>query len=369
MPFSAPGDVVKVECKGKNDYELCKIVKILEPSPDRVEPKCPHFGLCGGCTFQHIKREKELLYKLSIVKETINRIGKFNIDIDEIITDKDSHYRNKVEYSFFRRKPSFYSVDNKPFAIKECIIEDSLIESVRKKISDMGGVKKLILRRDARSKVFGIIKGVRKQRDNVEKLKRAGVDVIIAPGNKWTGEDFLEYEVGDLKLIVSPFSFFQVNTGMIEKMAVVVSDFIQPEKQDIILDAFSGVGTFGLFLARYVKKTVLVESNEYAFKDSIYNKKRNFIENVNSILSPVEKFRDYRYINKVIIDPPREGIGRAFMEMIDNSNIEKMVYISCNPATLSRDMSFLKRLRPKRIMLFDLFPMTYHIETVVLLTP
>jgi len=233
----------------------------------------------------------------------------------------------------------------------------------------MGGVKKLILRRDARGKVFGIIKGARKQRDNIEKLKRAGVDIVISPGNKWTGEDFLEYEVGDLKLVVSPFSFFQVNSGMVEKIAGVVSDFIQPEKQDIILDAFSGVGTFGLFLARYVKKVTLVESNEYAFKDSIYNKKRNFIENVNSVFSPVEKFRDYKYINKIIIDPPREGIGKAFMEMIDNSNIERVVYISCNPATLSRDISLLKRLRPKRIILFDLFPMTYHIETVVLLTP
>jgi len=368
VPFTAPGDTVLAHCREKKDYSICAIRKILEPSPVRRKPICPHYTVCGGCHLQHLKEEAEIVIKKEFIQETIERIGGIKIQLKRFISSKFQHYRNKLEYSTFKGRPAFNGIDNRPFLMKECFIEDKNIMRLRKNIQGLRGVRKLILRTDDTKRVFAILKGNFNQRKNRRILTEAGVYYSISPEKKWNGEEFLEFRTGGLNLVVSPLSFFQVNKEILERMIELLPELLSPDKKDIVVDAYSGVGTFGLSLSRYVKEVRLIEESKFGSDDSMHNIRRNYIENIKVFRGKVEENLDaFNGATKVVLDPPRQGLNKNVIVALNEIKPERIVYISCNPSTLARDIKLLDGFKIAEVYGFNMFPYSYHVESIAIL--
>ncbi len=368
VPFTAPGDTVLADCREKKDYSICTIKSIIEPSPVRKKPICSHYMVCGGCHLQHLKEEAEIEIKKEFILETMERIGGIKIQLKGFISGKFHHHRNKLEYSTFRGKPAFHGIDNGPFLMNECFTEDKNITKVRKNIQGLRGVRKLILRTDDTKRVFAILKGNFNQRKNRRILNEAEVYYSISPDKKWNGEEFLEFRTGGLNLVVSPLSFFQTNKEILERMIDLLPEFLLPDKKDIVIDAYSGVGTFGLSVSRYVKEVRLIEESKFSFDDAIHNIRRNYIENIKVFRGKVEENLDaFNGATKVILDPPREGLHKNVIVTLNEIKPERIVYISCNPSTLARDIKLLDGFKVVEVYGFNMFPLSYHVETIAVL--
>ncbi len=348
IPYTAPGDLIVGDCKKVKDYFICELVEILEPSDIREKPKCFHFGYCGGCSFQHIKREEEIKIKKMALEEDLKRIGKIQKNVDEVIFLKRENYRNKVEYSFLDDRFAYFNSKNEKFIIKECFIEEENIKKFREK-GIFKNLEKLILRTDSSGKIIAI--GVD---DNFRRF------IIKGKNEK------LIYRFNEFEFEVSPYSFFQTNTGIAEKMIEKLNELINPSKEDVIVDGFGGVGTFGISISKKVKNVSIIEKSENEIIDAGNNILRNKCENVKPINIDINKAEDYiEKANKIILDPPREGINKNLIDIINRTKLEMIVYISCNPATLSRDLNLIKDYRIEKLILFDMFPMSYHTEAMV----
>uniref|UniRef100_A0A7C4U8B0 Class I SAM-dependent RNA methyltransferase n=1 Tax=candidate division WOR-3 bacterium TaxID=2052148 RepID=A0A7C4U8B0_UNCW3 len=350
IPFTAKGDKVIAECERKKDYYLCKIVEIKEPSPSREKPVCSHFGICGGCHFQHINREEELSIKKEIVEENLLRIGRLKKSVDEIIGLQRFHYRNKLEYNIIDGDFSFNDINNEKLKIEECFIEEEIIKDYRER-KKFQRIEKIIIRCDNQGNIIST--GVDRN------FKRF---IIEKKNNK------LRYKFKDVEFEVSPFSFFQTNTMITEKMIEKVKELLKVEKEDVILDGYGGVGTFGISISGFAKKIFIIEKGKNEVIDATNNLVLNRCDNVKVINIDIDESEEYlKLSNKIILDPPREGISKIFCEKLNRYNIEKIIYISCNPATLARDLGRLNNYDIEKIIIFDMFPMSYHIETMVLL--
>ncbi|MCD6277847.1 class I SAM-dependent RNA methyltransferase [candidate division WOR-3 bacterium] len=368
VPFTAPGDTVLADCREKKDYSICTVKSIIEPSPVRRKPICPHYTVCGGCHLQHLNEEAEIEIKEEFIQETLERIGGIKIQLKEFISGKFQHYRNKLEYSTFKGRPAYNGIDNRPFLMKECFIEDKNIMRVRKNIQGLRGVRKLILRTDDTKRVFAILKGNFNQRKNRRILNEAGVYYSISPDKKWNREEFLEFKTGGLNLVVSPLSFFQVNKEILERVIELLPELLSPDKKDIVVDAYSGVGTFGLSVSRYVKEVRLIEESKFGSDDSMHNIRRNYIENIKVFRGKVEENLDaFNGATKVVLDPPREGLNKNVIVALNEIKPERIVYISCNPSTLARDIKLLDGFKVAEVYGFNMFPYSYHVESIAIL--
>ena len=368
VPFTAPGDTVLADCREKKDYSICTVKSIIEPSPVRRKPICPHYTVCGGCHLQHLNEEAEIEIKEEFIQETLERIGGIKIQLKEFISGKFQHYRNKLEYSTFKGRPAYNGIDNRPFLMKECFIEDKNIMRVRKNIQGLRGVRKLILRTDDTKRVFAILKGNFNQRKNRRILTEAGVYYSISPDKKWNREEFLEFKTGGLNLVVSPLSFFQVNKEILERVIELLPELLSPDKKDIVVDAYSGVGTFGLSVSRYVKEVRLIEESKFGSDDSMHNIRRNYIENIKVFRGKVEENLDaFNGATKVVLDPPREGLNKNVIVALNEIKPERIVYISCNPSTLARDIKLLDGFKVAEVYGFNMFPYSYHVESIAIL--
>lgn len=350
VPFTAPGDVIIAECIKVKDYFSCELLEILEPSDMREKPGCAHFGLCGSCHFQHIKREEEINIKKEIFQENLLRIGKIKKDVDNVIFLNRENYRNKVEYSFIQNMFAYYNVKNEKFIIEDCLIEDKIIRDFRIK-NRFKNLQKLILRTDSDGRIFAI--GVD---DNLKRFIIKGKD------------EKLKYRFKNLIFEISPYSFFQTNTEILYKMIEKLKELINPDFKDVVIDGYGGAGTFGTSIAEKVKEVFIIEKSVSETIDAGNNILKNRCENVKIINKDICDTLEYlKMANKIIIDPPREGVNKQLIDGINNFKPELIVYISCNPATLSRDLGRLIGYKIEKIVIFDMFPMSYHIEAMVLL--
>ena len=390
-----------------------KIVKLLTKSPDRIQPACPVSTACGGCTFQNATYEYELRYKKHKVEEDLKRIGHIeNIKVNDVLgMDEPEHYRNKIQVPFGRENKhvvyGFYKANtHKIIPIKECNIEDEKAGPILQNIASLmekyhidpynedyrTGVIRHVLIRTSRStgevmvvlvtnvETFpgrnNFVKELVSLSPNISTIicnvNKRDTNVILGESEKTLyGKGFITDEILGLKFNISSKSFFQVNPIQVQKLYGKALEYAKLNKNDTVLDAYAGVCTIGLLAAPHVKHVTSVELVKSAVINGRNNAKLNSIENIEIIEDDCTL-----YINKklpkfdvVIMDPPRKGSTPEFLNALLKIKPSRIVYISCEPSTLARDLEYLKRDYSIDIVQpVDMFPRSFHVETVVGLT-
>jgi len=377
VPYAIAGEEVVVEIvEEKKNYARARLVEIITSSPARVSPRCEHFGKCGGCQWQHIAYDAQLRFKTDIVREQLARIGKIaDAPVRDTIGMTDPwHYRNNVQFQLddtgrlcFRAMESHALVP-----IREChIIHPLLAEMFRALEFEGADFVEVTLRAGTRTgEKLLMLEG----RD--EAPPEISVDEPISIAHRTprgdviplVGKDALHEELRGRLFRVSPQSFFQVNTTMAETLIELVERYLAPRPSDVLLDAFGGVGTFGLLLAPRVARVIEIEEAPDAVNDA----KANAVElmNVEFQRGKVEDIlpKSKSPIDLVVADPPRAGIAPTAREAIITQLPRAIAYVSCDPATLARDARQLVNggYRLVEVQPVDMFPQTYHIETVSL---
>lgn len=407
--------LVRITRKKKNFYEA-KIIDLYEKSPLETEEPCPHFGICGGCTYQTMTYENELKYKEEQVRNLFKEAG-IDVEVGEVEPSPDiKHYRNKMEFTFgdeyrdgplslgMHRRGRFYEIENvehcniagpdftkiltnsldyfkktdltfynkrshegnlRNVVIRKALstgdILVNLVTSSQKEIEYKGFID-MILGLELEGKVVGILHTIN---DGVADMIRPDKTNII-----W-GQDFIMEEICGLKFKISPFSFFQTNTYAAEKLYNITQDFIGDIKGQLVFDLFSGTGTISQIMAQVASEVVSVELVEEAVEMARYNAELNGIDNIEFIAGDVFKVMDTidKKPDLIVIDPPRPGLENSIDKVLA-FNPKSYVYVSCNPTTLVRDLqAFIEKgYEIKRIQLVDQFPRTPHVEAVTLLT-
>lgn len=416
ISLTLPGDLVKAKItKIKKDYAFAELIEVMKAGEGRTKAPCPVYNECGGCQLQHIDYQKELEFKQNNIKQLINRIAEiedFKLK-DVLAADDDFRYRNKAQFPLkldeddqitagFYKRGSHDIVPNQDCLIQHPLInrilkvtleelnkfqlsiynEDTLQGLLRHLVIRVGNctnqallvmvtngddfIDKNLIARTLMRKVpelKGVVQNINNQNTNVIFGKK---DILLAGENKIT-----EY-IGRTGYLISARSFFQVNTMQAEKLYNTTASYLGDKKNSKVIDAFSGTGSIALYLADQVDKIYAVESLKSAVEDARENAELNNIKNVEFELGLVEEklpqLLEKNKIDTIIFDPPRKGLDQKTIDLLKDSEIEKIIYISCNPATQARDLKSLKqKYQLVEIQPVDLFPQTYHIESVALL--
>lgn len=387
-----PGDILDVEIvKEKKDYAEGRIVNIIKPSSERTEPGCPVFGICGGCQWQNVNYSFQLKAKEQILVETLFRIGGLReLNIDPIVpSPKEYYYRNRVTLSIWPTEGKYCvgyhegkSLDKVPIA--GCPIASEEINSAIHKISECIShfgkstyfpIEKVYISSEKGETYITILPNGNLKSEDKEIIRSLIEDSIktervFSPGEN---ENVFEFDLLGLKFFSTPSEFVQSNRRINVKLIETVIDWAEPCGEDNVLELYSGIGNFSLHLAKKVKRVEAVDISRKAIGLAKRSASENSIENVAFHISSSERFvinsikRGRRY-NIVLLDPPREGAQEILNGLIEMSP-DKIIYVSCNPATLARDLMKLTKsnYRIIKIRPFDMFPQTYHIETVALL--
>ena len=404
---------IEITHEGKNQT-TGKLLKIIKSSPYRVKPFCPLAKDCGGCVLQHLQYEKQLEFKRNHVQDCINKFSKINIEVNDCIgMDNPFNYRNKsqVPFSMDRKKIcyGFYKLNtHKIIQMDHCYIQTEDANEILKTLADLMKRYKLsAYEEDKRKGIFRhvlikkgfatneimvvlktnvnsfpnrkeIVKDLVKKHPNiktvVQNINTRDTNVIL--GEKEIvlyGNGYIEDILLGVKFKISSKSFYQVNpiqTATLYSKAIELADL---NKNDRVLDTYCGIGTIGLIASKNVDEIIGVEIVKEAIKDAKNNAQINNITNANFVLGDASDFmvdlaKTSEKMDVVFVDPPRKGCDEKFLSSIMKLAPKKIVYISCNPSTLARDLGILKnKYNVIEIQPVDMFPHTYHIETIALL--
>jgi 23S rRNA (uracil1939-C5)-methyltransferase len=410
VPLSAPGDRLKVAIEArKRNYWQGRIEEIIEPSPLRTEPLCPHYGVCGGCDLQHLSYEAQLVTKKLIVNDALQRIGKIFVPPGNPLSSGEQwHYRNKSQYpvqdapwrvGFFERK-SHRVVD-----VKSCPIQpegfDRLVALLRERLetsgetayleSDASGnLRHIVIQRGSASHEIALTfvtatsalaaathKGLMQE---CPELVSVTQNVNPKVTNRILGERFdllagrpyYTEQLLDKKLQISAGSFFQANTAATELLVKRILKYIEPDGDQTVLDLYCGVGTISLPISGFVGKVIGIELNPNAAADARANVAANDARNVQIIEAAVENgIASVERADVVILDPPRKGCAPEVLKRVTEFRPRAIIHVSCNPATLARDLALLAELgyEAAEVQPVDMFPQTAHVECVAKVVP
>ncbi len=358
--YGIPGEEVVVELeKERRDYALGRVVEVISPSPWRVEPPCPYFGVCGGCQWQHIAYQEQVRLKGHVVAQQLIRIGKFvQPPVSPCIPAPEPlGYRNHARFSadeegnlgFVSRAGSGYQF----IRIERCLLMHPWINEMLAQLQGKGkGQHQVAIR-------YGVNTGQGLIHPDLRHV------VPSVP----SGQKFYEEELLGHRFRISGASFFQTNTRGAEKLAGVVRERLSPSGNETVVDAYAGVGTFSVLVAPFVRRVLAIEESSAAVEDALYNIAG--LDNVIYRKGKVEALLGELGIvpDAIILDPPRTGCHPKAIESILKLKAPKLVYVSCSPDTLARD---LRRLCDGGYHLvdvtpIDMFPQTYHVECVATL--
>ncbi|MBN2693696.1 23S rRNA (uracil(1939)-C(5))-methyltransferase RlmD [bacterium] len=371
-----PDETVLVSWYKKNKkIKFGKLINIEKNSEKRVEPICQHFFSCGGCQLQHLKYSEQLKFKQKKVFEVFKRVGKIDlIQYPEIVGFDDLNYRNKSTFFAQNGIAGFYKEESHSIIdLKSCPIQPEInieISNFIKKYRYSGS----FVIRNHNNKIMVIFENSFKNIDDLIK-KFSNIISIYQKNRLIYGERYISEKIKNFNFLISPTSFFQINTKQTENLYQIAKDFLNPLKNETIVDCYCGTGSIGITISPFVKKIIGIELNKDSILDAIENSKINSIDNTEWIVGDAtdiiqkEITIEKKTFDAIILDPPRAGTTKEFINIISNSKIKKVLYISCDPATLARDCAlFIENgYILKNIKLVDMFPHTYHIESVVLL--
>ena len=413
------GDTVTAKIiKAKKNYGYGRLMEVLKPSPYRVEPKCKFARQCGGCQLQALSYDQQLVFKTNKVKGHLERIGGFtDIPMEPIIgMDELFHYRNKAQFPVGRNKEGkivtgFYAgrthniIENRDCALgvaenKEVL--DRVIAHMEKygiepynEATGKGLVRHVLIRYGYFTKevmVCLILNGNKlpKEEQLVKSLcEIPGMTSITINVNKkrsnvilgeeicllW-GQEYITDRIGDISYQISPLSFYQVNPMQTQKLYAKALEYADLHGQETVWDLYCGIGTISLFLAQKAKFVRGVEIVPAAIENAKENAKLNGLENTEFFVGKAEEVlpREYKkngvYADVIVVDPPRKGCDETLLETMVEMNPERIVYVSCDSATLARDLKYLceRGYELRKVCPVDQFGMTVHVETVVLLS-
>ncbi len=364
IPKTLPEEVVNIRItKQKKKFNEGCLTTIIEESKDRVKYICPYYDICGGCDTGHILYSKSIMYKKDMVVDIFKRYCDMGVDMD-IVYDDDNiyNYRNKITLRVNDGKLAL--VGEFLVNIDYCYLVNDNINRVIGILNGicLDGIDEVIIR--GTDEIMVIIKG-NIDNDELIQILKDNVSSIFIDGVKVFGNDYVMINVGNYRYAVYPDSFFQVNTKMISRLYDKVLEFAG--RGDKLLDLYCGAGTIGIYLANNFNSVRGIEQNESAIKGANLNKGINDIKNISFVC---EKASDINEIveDVVVVDPPRSGLDSTTIKRILDSNVERLIYVSCNPITLARDINILKdKYNLVGMSLFDMFPNTSHAECVCLL--
>lgn len=413
------GDTVTAKIiKAKKNYGYGRLMEVLKPSPYRVEPKCEFARQCGGCQLQALSYDQQLVFKTNKVKGHLERIGGFtDIPMEPIIgMDELFHYRNKAQFPVGRNKEGkivtgFYAgrthniIENRDCALgvaenKEVL--DRVIAHMEKygiepynEATGKGLVRHVLIRYGYFTKevmVCLILNGnkIPKEEQLVKSLcEIPGMTSITINVNKkhsnvilgeeirllW-GQEYITDRIGDISYQISPLSFYQVNPMQTQKLYAKALEYADLHGEETVWDLYCGIGTISLFLAQKAKFVRGVEIVPAAIENAKENAKLNGLENTEFFVGKAEEVlpREYKkngvYADVIVVDPPRKGCDETLLETMIEMNPDRIVYVSCDSATLARDLKYLceRGYELRKVCPVDQFGMTVHVETVVLLS-
>ncbi len=376
-----PGDRVIVRIyKSKKKYFIAKVVKFLEYSKNRIKNICPFFDRCGGCDLQYVDYNCQRAFKENKVKDIMLKFA--NIGIEKIkpiisIPDNNFYYRNKLTFQVEKEIGLFSKNSYKLVNIDACYIAstniNAVLSNIKEKIS-LDNIEQIIIRTsfyNNRTMVIFIgdnvaLKNIRKLEDNVNSIYIKQNDIY----NLVYGDAYLEEKLGNYIFKISPDSFFQVNPKMCVKLYDKIIEYGNFNGNETVLDLYCGTGTIGIYISKFVHKVIGYEINKYAVNDAEINKKNNLVDNVEFYCGSSELSFDNvtSKIDIVVVDPPRSGLNRQTIAGIISVNPRKVIYVSCDPVTLARDLKLLSDFYEViEITPVDMFPNTKHVECVCVL--
>ena len=355
------GEIVEIEItKDNKKYSEGRVIKYIKKSPLRVESNCPFYDKCGGCDLLHLSYQEQLKYKETKVKEIIKKFSGLEC-VKEIVPTIQYNYRNRVtlhvkqKLGYYQKKS--YDIIN----IDNCLIADERINDFIKKLNniDLNTITKITIRVSSKESMLVIEGG----KLDITSFKE--VDTIIVDNQVLKGRGYIIEEINNLKFVISPDSFFQVNRlGMINIYNQVLK---YVDNDTNVLDLYCGTGTIGIYLADKVNQVLGIEINKSAINDALMNKKINNLDNIDFKLGDVEDVLNNNSFKAdcIVVDPPRAGLGNMVIKNILKIQPQKLIYVSCDPVTLARDLNILKdKYNVVEITPFDMFSNTYHVECV-----
>lgn len=392
VPFTLPQEEVEVNIKNdKKHYYECEIKEVVQPSSERTEPPCKYYTICGGCDMQHTSYQNQLMLKLKMFKDQLFRIAKIDKEPSDIIPSKQPFgYRNRAQLKFDGKYLGFYKRESHQIVdIENCLL---LKDDINQILTPM---KKFLIKYGLIPNSIHIFSNHKNEKlvkfifeDNQQLLNIIPkLDIYhqeISPDIKGicfnSGKDEIDlgqrsifYQVDKYKFRVSVDSFFQINLFQIENLINTVLSYLKQINSKKVVDFYCGVGTFAIPSGFIAKEVLGIEANESAVKDAKANTGHNNLKNTKFLKAKTEKGIKYALDFKpdtVIFDPPRSGIGEKVIREISKiKELENIIYVSCNPATLARDIGYFKKegFSVEDIKILDMFPQTHHIESISLL--
>lgn len=366
VPGTFPGEIVDIKIvKNTKKYSEGKVISFVEVSEKREESKCPYSRICGGCSISHIEYIMSLQYKKDIVVDIIKRYADINIDPSIISNGEVYGYRNKVSFKILEGHLALTEEkSNKLVKVNQCLLANGNINKVVRLINDINlkYVTDVIIRG---SQDIMVIFNGRIDKDSVINILSEHVSSIILNGETIYGCNYITTNVNGYEFAIFPTSFFQVNTNMIKSLYDRILKYAKGGRS--LLDLYCGAGTIGIYLANSFELVRGIEINKDAIRGANLNKQ---INNINNITFECKNVDDMGEISEdvVVVDPPRSGLDRNVIDKLLSSEVEKIIYVSCNPITFARDLNILKvKYKLEDIVLFDMFPNTRHVECVTLL--
>ena len=365
VPKAVMGDILDIEIiSNHKKYDIGKINKIIQSSDNRVVAKCPYYNECGGCHISNLKYFDQVSFKKDKVIDMFKRY--LNIDINPRVIDseKEFEYRNKITYQVKNGKIGLVDINNNFIEIDNCLLVSDRVNKLLGvlKNEDLSMVTKIVIRECNNGLILSITGDM-----NVDNLVSECLEIYINGVRRYSLEEGYLY-IDNLKYRVSDKSFFQINTGTIKRLYDEIVRYGNFTGSERVIDLYCGVGSISLYVSRYVKSVLGIEIVKEAINDANYNKKINNIDNASFICSDVSKIIDKNIDGDIlIVDPPRAGLDKHTREIINNANIKKIIYVSCDPMTLVRDIQELDKYKLVEVSVVDMFPQTEHVECVSVL--
>jgi 23S rRNA (uracil1939-C5)-methyltransferase len=374
VPFALPGEKVSIRIlEEKRGHVRARLVEVMEPSADRIMPACQHYGVCGGCHYQHLSYPTQLSIKTAILRDQLTRIGKIDVPpVRQIVPSSNEwNYRNHIQFHLTPAgKLGYVGVHGQDIiSITECHLPEQALNALWPRlVFDPGmGLERVSLRLGMDEQAMLVLESASLEAPELElETALSVVHLVDDDAVVMAGDDHLVIPVNDRPFHVSAGSFFQVNTGMAGKMVAFLLEMLPVSSATTLLDVYCGVGLFSAFFAPRGGRLVGIESSSSACDDFAIN--LDEFEQVELYQAPAEEVLPVLDLKPdiVILDPPRAGLERRVLDALLASAPAQIAYVSCDPSTLARDAARLIAggYRLTGVTPFDLFPQTYHIESI-----
>ncbi len=366
-----PKEIVNVSIlKETKKYNIGKVVEYLNISEKRVAPFCPYFTICGGCDLEHMSYSDTLKYKGEKVENILTKEKIPFPKIEVIQNPSPKNYRNKLSLKIVKEKIGFYEENSHTLIeISECPIASASINKCLQNLKSLqiqnGNVT---IRSNLNEEILLILETEEEVHFKIENFKENKIVGVLLNDKTIYGQPFFYERMNGFLFKVSYDAFFQVNHSVASHMFSLINENI--ESGSIVLDLYAGVGTLGLVASKKASKVYSIEIVKNAVLDNVENKKLNKCENVFPMFGDVEKvlFKINENFATILIDPPRKGLSKETRNIILKSNARKIIYISCNPLTLARDLKELtEKYEIKKFFILDMFSYTHHVESFCIL--